>query len=473
MNRREALRLAAATSLAAGLPTKGLSQQRSDVIVVGAGLAGLYAAMLLEREGLKVTVLEGRDRVGGRVYTLHDIPGRPEAGGEIFGAYYARCLDVAGQLDLKLRSPRARSQVSDDDLMMNIRGKNIRIAEWANHAFNPHPEELREQTPWQLYFYHLSKDVPFEDLDDWRDPEFARYDIPFAQHLANRGFNDETIRLLQVNSAYGNTLWDVTTLHLFHYFRWAALQASGGTRTQIAGGNQQLPDGMAGALASEVRLDEIVRGIRSNADGAEVLTQDGRRYQANAVICTLPFSLARYIAFDPPLQGIQRKAVETLPYYKTYQIHYAFKRPFWEDDGLPASIWTDGPIGRLNLLKAVDSNEPACYLAYINGLQAAYLDHLSPAAADEFVRAEIERIRPAARGQLRALRIHSNQNDPFIGGSYAYWRPGTPLTMPGVMAKPAGNIYFAGEHTALVNRGMEGAMESGERAALEVLIARG
>ncbi len=113
-----------------------------------------------------------------------------------------------------------------------------------------------------------------------------------------------------------------------------------------------------------------------------------------------------------------------MPYYKTFQIHCAIEKPFWEKNGLPPSMWTDSPFDRLNLLYD-DNGAPACYLAYVNGLEAGALDRLTPEAADAFVRSEI--------------------------------------------AKPLRRIHFAGEHTALTNRGMEGAMESGERAALEVL----
>ena len=442
--------------------------EEPDVIVVGAGLAGLFAATLLEEQGLKVLVLEGRERVGGRVYTLYNIPGKPEAGGEVFGAYYARCTDMATKLGLKLQAPRPRSQASDGELMMNLRGQNILLKDWENHPLNPHPSDLKKFTPWQIFFSVLPKQNPLTNLDDWWDPKFREFDIRFYDYLKSKGFNDEAIRLQEANSAYGNTTYDVSMLHIFHYFVWASLQASGGMRGQIVGGNGLLPEGMAKLLKSEIRLNSRVIGFRSDATGAEVVLANNKRLRAKRVICTLPYSLARFVEFDPPLSGIQREAVSLLPYYKTYQIHYAIEKPFWEKDGLPPSMWTDAPFDRLNLLTD-DNGAPACYLAYVNGLEAGALDRMTPEAADVYVRSEIEKLRPAAKGALKAIRIHSNQNDPFIGGSYAYWNPGQASRMPTELAKPAGRIHFAGEHTALTNRGMEGAMESGERAALEVL----
>jgi monoamine oxidase len=450
-------------------PARAVGAQEVDVLVVGAGLAGLYAAMTLEESGAKVQVIEGRDRVGGRVYTLYDIPGRPEAGGEVFGAFYGRCLDVAKRVGLNLVAPRPRSSSSDADTMMNIRGENILLSEWEHHPFNPHPPALRKVTPWQLFFKEFPKLNPLKNLDDWHDPQFSKWDIPFRDFLLAHGYSDEAVRLQQANTAYGNTLYDVSALHLFHYFLWATLQDSGGKRSQIEGGNGRLPERMAERIKGDLRLRTPVRGFRTDDSGAEVVTADGHTIRARKVICTIPFSLLRFLPFDPPLEGPQREAVATLPYYKTYQLHYAIEKRYWEQDGLPPSIWSDAPFDRLNLLREVDSDAPACVLVYVNGLEAANLDRMAPADADAFIRGELARARPSLKGALRAIRVHSNQNDPFIGGSYAYWAPGMPARLPGLLAKPHGHIHFAGEHTALTNRGMEGAMESGERVAIEVL----
>lgn len=476
-DRRQTLKWLGAASLgaygaaqaASSLPAAAASgASKNSVIVIGGGLSGLYAAMLLEQQGVKVTLLEGRDRTGGRVYTLYDLPGQPEAGGEIFGPRYARCLDVLQQLGVKQRKPQPRTQAADEDLAMRIGEDLITLDQWAGHPRNPHPEPLRSLTPWGLFMRELPKSLTFENLIDWTDPRNGRFDIPYAQTLRNMGFNDEAIRLQQANTPYGNTLHDVSTLHLMHYFTWSRLNATGPGRTQCVGGNQKLPDGMREALRGDVILNAIVHRLEDRGDGVRITTRDGRRFEGSHALLTVPFTLARFMQFDPVLRGVQWEAVETLPYYSTFQIHYEFKSRFWEADGLPPSWWTDGPLGRVNLLR--DANgEPACLFIYANGLEAQFLDRMTKEEVDRFVQAELARIRPSTKGQLRALRIHSNQNDPFFAGSYAYWNPGMPLRFPRAMAAPHGRIHFAGEHTALLNRGMEGAMESGERAALEIL----
>jgi monoamine oxidase len=459
------------TSTGTAALARAAAGKAPDVIVVGAGLAGLYATRLLEEFGLRIQVLEARDRVGGRVYTLYDIPGEPEAGGEVFGAYYARCLSVARELELTFEPPRVRTQATNEQLMMNLRGQSLSLSRWPGSDLNPHPERWREATPWGMFFEELPKLNPLGSLDGWLDPDNARHDQSFHSFLKSLGLNEEAIRLQEVNSAYGNTVHDVSMLHIFHYFTWMKLQASGGIRTAIKGGNQLLPYGMYERLQSEVRLSTPVSSIEDHGSTVTVYTASGESFSASRVIVTLPYSLLRFVRIDPPLTGVQRAGVQLLPYYNTYQIHFAFSRPYWEDDGLPPSIWSDAAFGRLNLLYERGTGRPACVIAYVNGLQAAHLDRMPPDDAARYVMEEIARVRPSTRGILRPLRVHSNQTDPYMGGSYAYWNPGSITHWPGRIAAAHGNLHFAGEHTAMLNRGMEGAMESGERAALEVLAA--
>jgi monoamine oxidase len=105
----------------------------------------------------------------------------------------------------------------------------------------------------------------------------------------------------------------------------------------------------------------------------------------------------------------------------------------------------------------------------VNGAQGERLDRMEPARAAQEIIDFLAAVRPSTKGAIEPVKVVSWQRDPFAGGIYSAWKPGQITRYGSVIAKPHGMVHFAGEHTAMLNRGMEGAMESGERAALEVL----
>jgi monoamine oxidase len=236
------------------------------------------------------------------------------------------------------------------------------------------------------------------------------------------------------------------------------------------GGNQRIPEAMAKGLKTEIQFDRAVIGIRAREDGAEVVTYDGTVYRAKRVISTMPFTALRHVRIDPVTEGAQADAINNLGYTQAFQVHYVPVRKYWEEDGLPPSMWTDGKPGRFMALR----NDPArpeevtSVLAYVNGQDAAFMDKLEPRLAAEYILHEVAKMRPSTKGALKPVKIWSWQRNVFGGGPYAAWQPGQITRLARELGKPWKTLHIAGEHTAISNRGMEGAMESGERAALEV-----
>ncbi len=482
LDRRDALTLLGATALAAlapragsaqagSRPTRVLPATQSDVVVVGAGLSGLNAALNLEDQGLKVTVLEGRTRIGGRLYTLNEIPGAPEAGGNGIGHSYARLLDLARRLGVELVPERQRTEPRENSAL-HVRGQFVTMSDWPDSPLNPHPEALRKLGPWQVIFGFLSGKVPEMELDGWQAPQWAHLDVPVAQYLREQGLNDETLRLANHFSSYGTNLWQSSLLQLCHVFTFARKSAqlsAGRGAMSVRGGNQRMPEAMARALRGDVLLDRHVAGIRLESDGVEVRCADGSRHRARFCVMSAPFSALRLIAVDPWFRGVQAEAVETLPYHHAFQVHFAIEKPFWEKDGLPPSFWSDGLVERFNALSYGPNGSISSFMHYSNGDSTSRFDRLPPEEAARLVLAEVERTRPAAKGALRVLRAYSWQQTPFSGGAYASWAPGQIPRFAAAMRQPHERMHLCGEHTSVLARGMEGALESGERVALEIL----
>ena len=163
-SRRHLLHAAVATSLF-GL-TGGCSRSNTGrkVLVVGAGLSGLNAALTLERWGYEVEVVAATDRVGGRLWTLDHVPGSPEGGGNVIGANYGRVIHTAHTLDVPLRTP-PRALPSD----YAIGGQRISRQDWATSAHNPLPDGWRSISPGRLVG-KLNEDNPLLKTRAWHDP---------------------------------------------------------------------------------------------------------------------------------------------------------------------------------------------------------------------------------------------------------------------------------------------------------------
>lgn len=462
---------AAATLQSHARGSSRLPTTRSDVIVIGAGLSGLNAALLLEEFGLTVTVLEGQNRIGGRLYTLADVPGNPEAGGNGIGHSYARFLELARRLDVEMVPERLRTEPRDNSAL-HIRGEFIPMRDWEKHPLNPLPDALRKLGPWQVIFGFLNTRVPEMELDQWQSPEYGHLDVAIAPYLQSNGLDDETIRLADKFSSYGTNLWQTSLLQLCHVFSFArksAVIGQGRGAMSVKGGNQRLPEVMAGAVKGDVLLGRHVEGIRLADDGVEVRCGDGSVHRGRFLVMSAPFSALRLVPIDPVLSGAQAEAVATLPYHAAFQVHFAIEKAFWEKDGLPPSFWSDGLIERFNALNYGPDGSISSFMHYSNGDSTARFDRMPARDAAALILAELERVRPATRGALRVLDTWSWQQTPFAGGAYASWSPGQIPRFAKAMRQPHGRMHVCGEHTSLLARGMEGALESGERAAFEIL----
>jgi len=439
-------------------PDRASPDPGPDVIVIGAGLSGLYAAMLLEEQGIRVTVLEASDRVGGRIYTLDDVDGQPEAGGLQIGAAYAHVRHIADQLGIALETdnnPRT-------PFMLDIKGRSFAGSDWETAPENPSVGPMRQVPPYALLPAYARRLPQIEGYGAWADPQWSAFDRSLRDDLRALGASDPEISLID-HTLNGNSLETLSSLHIlraFQIFRYGA-----GPVSTVRQGSSRLVQGMRNALKSEVRLREPVASIAVDPSQVTVTLSNGKRLTAKAVVVTAPATALRRIAIDAPLSPQQRAAIAGMPYTAVTQVHMIADHPFWDDDGLSPYIFSDGILERVFRYGGEAHN----LVAWINGRGAFAVDHMSEPALAARVLKEMARIRPASKGKLRVVKILSWQKDPYAGGAYHHWAPGQMASLAPSLAQPAGRLFFAGEHTAQLMSGMEAAAESGERAALQCL----
>ena len=469
-------RRAVVTGLGAGLLTRPLgafaapAASVADVLVIGAGLSGLYTALLLEELGVSVQIIESRSQVGGRLRTLYDLPGHPEVGGNTMASGYGRMIDMARRTDVQLIDYAPRMFGGPPPALV-MDGALLTRAEWSASSHNPFPDNFRDSMPWELIGKRIAKANPLAASTDWLEPKFRSLDVPLHNYFREQGLSDAEVRVAYDTSPYyGTSAWDVSALMYLFNERWIREQvAIGQAAYAVEGGNQRLPEAMAGQLKREIRFGQDVAAIEDRGNGVRVRCKSGEAYDAPFVICSTPFSKVRDIGISPPLAELQREAVTTLRYMRNTLVFLVPKRPFWEADGLSPTMWTNGGLGTVMAQRfGEDPAEVTGLVVNARGWVADQLDRLGAAEAQAYVIREIEQLRPAAKGALEAGGFHSWWLDPHNAGDWAIFAPGQVQGLLPTMAEPHGRIHFCGEHTGTMNRGMEAAMESAERVVLEV-----
>ncbi|MGI9342063.1 MAG: flavin monoamine oxidase family protein [Gammaproteobacteria bacterium] len=467
MDRRRALKLLGSAGAAAALPAamSGCGRRAPDaqVIVIGAGLAGLNAALLLEQQGADVLVLEGSDRIGGRVYTHRDGPDYVDTGGsELSVKSYARVLDMVERLEIEML-PWAGKGI---EFAYHVNEQTVAPADWPTSPANKLSGPARNAPPLFLNGMLLPRPSPLAHPGAWLEPAAAEYDVPFGAFLRENGADAEMQRLIG-SSFEADALDDVSLLWRLRAQKFNEVSGGLDDLRNIDGGMGRVTDGMAGLLQRQVRMNTEVVGIRTHRDGVEIEDGAGSTYRAQFAVCTIPIPLLRRVKLDPILSGAQETAVQNMPYGNHTDVFLNIVEPFWEKDGLPSSLWTDTSIG--TVLRMSWGDIGYLWLA-INGPANMPWRNGSDEDVMQGVMAELGRIRPSTVGSVEPIVVQNWSRDPWTRGHLAYMGPGQVTEFGAALTQPHGRVYFAGEHTSQTALGMEGAMESGERAAVDILL---
>jgi len=431
------------------------------VVVAGAGLAGLTAARYLERAGAEVTVVEARDRVGGRVQTLRGFAHgqHAEAGADLIEAEQTQVLALAAEFGL----PATRILRKGWGFYGTSAGgrRTIRSApdtfERAGEQLSSHIAAFK--AAGKRWDSGVGQWLARQSVADW--VKSARVDADLAAALCGlRGF------FLADPS-------DLALLQLVDQF--ASDEIPGAAKMfRLSDGNDALPLALAASLRGRLLLNTQMRRVRRRGPALQIAVDDGRLRQLNAdyAVIAVPATMVRKIVFRPALPDDQWRAIIRLRYGPATRLLLQFDRRFWSRRGRRAAYGSDQPIGAV-----WDGNEQqggrAGILTLLAGGNAAR--EVRTIVRDDGWPGLVRRLswlgRPARL--LHATAIAWDR-DPWVRGGYAVFDAGFDPMLRPWLARPAGRIVFAGEHTSDRWQGyMNGAVETGKRAAIEVAVAAG
>ena len=461
VTRRDFL-LSAAGAAAAALPVRARAQA-PPVVIVGAGIAGLRAADRLLAAGQRVVVLEGRRRPGGRVLTLRAPLSEGlygDAGPIRIPTEHRRLLEIIARFDL----PLVPFASGSGDTVVVARGVRVRLNEMeriADALGVPAPD--RGLAQGELLARYVG-DLPasLADPDIAFDSSWRAFDgLTWPAWLRSRGASDGSVALMTLGG-------DSRELSALYVLRQYSLLQEGGLY-KIEGGMDRIARAMAGTVSSTIQYGAHVTRIDpTNADVSVEYVQDGRRRSVSAsrVIVTVPAPLLPRIETASSELRERAELAGSIPYFPATRFLVETTTRSWHDMDLSGSARTDRPAEIWETAYEAEGDSGVLG-ATVGGALGATLARGPRAAAVQMGIDVVKQAFPSIK--VRTATVYRWAADPWAQGAFATFRPGQMTRILPAASKPVGRVHFAGEHTSPWMGWIEGALESADRAAKEVL----
>lgn len=448
-----------------------------SVVVVGAGLAGLACATRLLASGAEVTVLEARERVGGRTEGGHLADGTPiELGGQWLGPGQNRMYELVADLGLET----FRTWNDKGRMVIDLRGRRTTMRSHKGAVPRLSPFALADLGQGLARFTALSAKVDLRK--PWESPDAHDLDGQTFETWIRRNLRTPSGRAyfrIACEAVFSADSTDLSLLHaLFYSHSGTDLETllatdAGAQQDRVVGGSIRIAEAMAAALGDRVRLGEPVRRIEHDTAGVRVETRTGTVVTADRVVVTLPPTLAGRLEYAPALPSWRDQLTQRVPAGSVIKCYAAYDHPFWRDAGLNGQAASDrGPV-KVTFDNSPPSGTPGILMGFIEADDGREWARRPEQERREAVLACFARyVGPQALTPVQYVERDWMAQE-FSRGCYgAHFAPGVWTAYGHALRTPVGRIHWAGAECSPVWNGyMEGAVRSGETTAAEVLAA--
>jgi monoamine oxidase len=442
-----------------------------DFCVVGAGFAGLTAALRLKQAGRSVALLEARNRVGGRTFTETRADGTWIDRG---GAWIGPGQDRIHALMAEFGVPSYKQYASGESMMV-VDGRQYRYKGLVPRTLNPFATVNLGTAMLELA--KMCKTIPLEAPWDARKAD--KWDsITVAQWLDHHVRSPTARDLLEtaIGGTYTSDTSEVSLLFALHQM------ASGGgpefvfgvegasQDSRVVGGMGAVYGPMAAQIGDALHCNQPVRGIEQNDDGVTVRSDD-MTVTARRVVVAVPIAIASQILYEPMLSVDRAFLHQRMPSGAIYKINVVYDEPFWRADGLSGQSAAPGTPASVTIDACTDTGSPGVLCVIIEGpiardLCAHELADRRAKVLDDLV----ERFGSKAGAPVEFVEQNWTIERYSGGGMISHAPPGVLTEFGTALREPCGRIHWAGTESSAVMCGwVDGAVRSGERAAAEVM----